>query len=345
MTTAAPTRPVRFGILGCADIARRRMMPALAADPCATITAVASRDTGKARGFSARFGGESVTGYDALLRRADVDAVYVPLPAVLHAQWIARALDAGKHVLAEKPLTTDAEATRSLVHLARAKRLVLFENFMFLLHAQHRRVRELLAAGTIGEVRGFSSTFTIPPKPPDDIRYRRDVGGGALDDIGVYPIRAATFFLGDELEVTGAVLRRDPVRDVVVSGSVLLHTPQGVPAQLRFGMEHSYRAGYEVAGSDGVLSLDRAFTPPATYQPVLRIERQDHREELLLPADDQFANVVSSFTAAVLGARDLRAEADASLRQAELVAQVKERAELITAGGRPATVVAKGTRS
>ncbi len=316
------TRAIRFGVLGCADIAWRRTLPALAADPGIQVAAIASRDLDKARRFTERFGGESVLGYGELLKRADIDAVYIPLPALLHAEWIEKALLAGKHVLAEKPLTADRKQTESLVQLAADRELVLLENFMFLHHSQHARVAAELAAGTIGTIRTLSARFTIPPKPPSDIRYRADVGGGALLDIGVYPIRTALHYLGPTVEVLGASVRVDRKRGVTVSGSALLGTADGVTAHLVFGMEHSYCSSYEIHGSDGRLSLDRAFTPPPGYQPTLRIDRQDHLEVLTLPADDQFANIIRLFCRATLGEKDNRRWTEDSLHQAALVEAV-----------------------
>jgi NDP-hexose-3-ketoreductase len=320
---------VRFGVIGCADIAWRRMLPALAADPGVCLAAVASRDAAKAARFAERFGCAPVAGYDTLLAASDVDAVYVPLPAMLTAGWIEKALLAGKHVLAEKPLTASYESTARLVDLARARGLVLLENVAFPHHAQHAAVRKLLADGAVGELRGFSSTFTIPPLPDANIRYRPDVGGGALLDMGVYPIRAALEILGLDLEIGGAVLRHGPT-GAVVSGRILAHTPHGVTAGLDFGMEHSYRTAYEIAGSTGRLMVDRAFTPPPAHQPVVRIERQDHREEITLRADDQFANVVASFVRAVRTGGGAQAHTHATLHQARLVGAVEEQAVRLT---------------
>ncbi|WP_217213920.1 Gfo/Idh/MocA family protein [Streptomyces sp. AC550_RSS872] len=323
-------RPVRFGVIGCADIAWRRTLPAMVAEETVGLVAVASRQSVKAERFADRFGCVPVEGYEALLARDDIDAVYVPLPAMLHADWVGRALAAGKHVFAEKPLTTEEHRTRQLVALARARGLVLLENFMFLHHSQHAAVDELVAGGAIGEMRGFSSAFTIPPKPADDIRNSAETGGGALVDIGVYPIRAAMRFLGPDLELGGAVLRIDRERDIAVSGSVQLFRPDdGVTAQLNFGMEHSYRTSYELSGSRGRLSLDRVFTPPESYQPVLRLERQDHREERTLPADDQFRNVVRDFARAVRTGDRLDGLAECSLRNAALVEQVRDHAQRV----------------
>ncbi|WP_030615968.1 Gfo/Idh/MocA family protein [Streptomyces sclerotialus] len=320
---------LRIGIMGCADIAWRRTLPAMESNPAVRVTAIASRHQRSAAGFTERFGGVPLEGYGALLDRDDVDAVYIPLPGLLHAEWVSRALAAGKHVLVEKPLTAGYEETRRLVDEARSRDLVLLENYMFLYHSQHTAVRKALAEEAIGELRGFSSAFTIPPKPAGDIRYQRDVGGGAFLDFGGYPVRAAQFFLGHELRVAGAVFRHDRRHGVVMSGSVLLCTPQGVPAQLTFGMEHSYRNTYSVSGSTGRIILDRAFTPPETYQPVMRVERQDHREELVLAPDHQFANVIDTFVGAVVGDRDVTEQQEGSLRQAALIEEIRERAQLV----------------
>ncbi|MFD7052739.1 Gfo/Idh/MocA family protein [Streptomyces mirabilis] len=324
---AAPPRPLRCGVLGCADIAWRRTLPAMAAAPGIEVTAVAGRDEAKAARFAAAFDCASVSGYEALLASPDIDAVYVPLPAMLHAEWVEKALRAGKHVLAEKPLTGDAESAGRLLRLAGSLRLVLLENVAFLHHAQHAHVRKLLADGAIGDVRDFTSVFTIPPLPDDNIRYQPGVGGGALLDMGIYPIRSALYYLGADVEVVHAVLRVRARTGAVVSGRILACTPSGVTADLVFGMEHSYRTSCEFAGGGGRLLLDRAFTPPPAFQPVVRVDRQDHREEITLRADDQFANVVRYFAEAVrVGAGDVDNAASASLRQAQLVGDVERKA-------------------
>ncbi|MEU9880872.1 Gfo/Idh/MocA family protein [Streptomyces phaeochromogenes] len=317
------TAPIRLGVLGCADIAGRRTLPALRTVDGIDLVAVASRDPRKAQAFAARFGCSAVTGYDALLARNDIDAVYVPLPAMLHATWIERALAAGKHVLAEKPLSADLATTVRLLELARSAHRVLVENFTFPHHSQLARTKELL--GLAGTLRSFSSAFTIPPKPADDIRYLPAVGGGALLDIGVYPLRAALHFLGPHLDVAGAVLRVDATRKAVLSGSVLLHSSQGVAAQLTFGMEHAYRATYEFAGTDGILSAERVFTPPPSHRPALTLTRDGHREELTLPADDQAANTLRWFADAVAG-RPGHGHTE-TVHLARLVGQVEEQAK------------------
>ncbi|MCD0452121.1 Gfo/Idh/MocA family oxidoreductase [Actinocorallia sp. API 0066] len=294
--------PLRMGVLGCAGIARRRMLPAINAFPDTRLVAVASRDPLRARRTAADAGCEAVHGYAELLARDDIDAVYVPLPAALHEQWVRAALEAGKHVLGEKPLTTDPAATAELAALAATSGLALRENVMFVHHAQHAEVRRLVEDGAIGEIRFLRAEFAIPRLPDGDIRYDPRLGGGALWDTGVYPVRAALYFLGADLELLGASRTGGaPGRPVDVSGTALLRTPSGTGVHLAFGLDHAYRSAYEIWGSEGVLTVDRAFTPPAEMPPRVRLERKDEVRDLVLPADDQVRNTLAAFTEAARG--------------------------------------------
>lgn len=291
--------PVRIGIMGCADIALRRMLPAFAACPGTTVAAVASRDGDKARKVAAAYGCRAWTGYQALLEDPDLEAVYIPLPLALHADWIERSLLAGKHVLGEKPLSCDPATTGRLLMLARSRGLVLAENVMFVHHRQHQSVRDLIGDGVIGEVRAVTAVFAIPPPPPGDIRYKQDLGGGALMDIGIHPLLLSQRFLGPETSVAGSALRFHPVCGVDTGGAVLLTAPDGRTAQVAFGMEHSYRSAYEVWGSAGRIILERAYAPPASHRPVVRVETAAGAEDIVLAADDQYGNAVAAFASAV----------------------------------------------
>ncbi|MER7670865.1 Gfo/Idh/MocA family oxidoreductase [Kitasatospora sp. NPDC096128] len=312
--------PIRIGVIGCADIALRRMLPAFEDCPDLEIAAVASRDRDKAEAAAKRFGCEPVHGYAELLQLDGVDAVYVPLPAALHAEWVDAALDAGKHVLAEKPLSTDRERTERLLAKAGGLGLALMENVMFVHHTRHEAVRRLVADGAIGELRSFHGVFAIPAPPDGDIRYSAELGGGALADIGVYPLRGALHFLGPESEVVGAQLTTGRGREVETAGAVLLRTPTGATAQLTFGMDHAYRSAYELWGSRGRITVDRAFTPPADQVPVIGLHRGLDSEEIRLEPCDQVAATVEAFVVAV---RAGSAPGRDTLRQAELLDEVR----------------------
>ncbi|MCN0155277.1 Gfo/Idh/MocA family protein [Salinispora arenicola] len=323
-------KSVGLGVLGCADVAARRVLPAVVASSSIHLVAVASRDWKRAERYVRQHGGDAVTGYEALLDRDDVDAVYVPLPAGLHAEWIERALRAGKHVLGEKPLTTSIDDTRRLFELAEKLGLVMHENFMFCNHPMHAEVLRLAASGAVGDVRSFSATFTIPGRPDGDIRLRPDLGGGALYDTGGYPLRAAQMFLGPELEVRGAFLR-SAESAVDLGGSVLLVRPDdGVWANLTFGLDDAYRSTYALAGSAGRIEVDHVFTPPADHLPTARLTTPSGTVLVSLPAYDQYRASAQRFADAVLGATAFPSpEAVTSINQARLTDEIHEFAQAL----------------
>lgn len=294
---------IRLGVLGCADIAARKVLPALANVPSVHLVAVASRSAGKAAELAGRFGCAAVTGYEELLAREDVDAVYVPLPPALHAEWVGAALRQGKHVLAEKPLTPDPVETAALLDLASSARRVLMENVMFPHHSRHKRVWEMVANGAIGTPLTFTGSFTIPPRPHGDIRNSAALGGGALLDAAVYPLVAAQLALG-ELEVRSAVLQHDQELGVDVAGAALLRGPANVTAQVVFGMRHSYTSEYRILGDLGRITVGNAYHPRADAPTEIGLHPQSGpAETIAVPADDQCANTLRAFAQAVLHGR------------------------------------------
>ncbi|MFE6984862.1 Gfo/Idh/MocA family protein [Streptomyces griseus] len=318
------TAPLRIGVLGCAEIARRRMLPAFVVGERTELVVVAARDPERAEETARAFGCRAARRYEDVFADPDVEAVYVPLPASLHARWTEAALRAGKHVLAEKPVTLGTEATAGLLELARSRGLALMENVMFVHHHLHTAVRELVDKGEIGELRSLHAEFSVPALPSGDIRYRPELGGGALWDTGVYPVRAALHLLGPELDVLGARLAYGRGHTVDTGGAALLGGPNGITVQLAFGLDHCYRSRYELTGAKGRVVVDRAFTPPADHQPVILIERAGGTEEITLEAHDQVAATVTAFAeASRAGASPDEAT---TVRQAALLDDIRTRA-------------------
>lgn len=316
--------PLRVAVMGCADIAARRVLPAIARSNQIELVAVASRDAEKAEATARPYGCRPVHGYRRLLDDPAVEAVYLPLPCALHADWVEASLLAGKHVLAEKPLTPEPERTAALFDLAQERGLALMENIMFLHHPLHATVSDLVAQGFIGEPRSFRAEFTVPRRPAGDIRYQSALGGGALLDTGVYPLRAAIQLVGAELTTVAATLVRGPGFEVDTGGAAILRTPAGVTIQLAFGLDHGYRSAYELAGTHGRISVDQAFTPPADHEPVLRLEQRSGTEERRSPAHDQVAATLAAFARAAAAGRS--PDARLSMRLAALLHDVREQA-------------------
>jgi predicted dehydrogenase len=200
------TEPVRWGILGTAGIAESAFLPAMREAGDGVALMVASRDPARAESWAAEHGLErGVQGYDQVLDDPSIEAVYIPLPNGMHAEWTIAALEAGKAVFCEKPLCATPEETERVLQVARAASGSLWEAFVFPFHEQMDRVRETIARGTIGEVREISSRFHFLLDDPNDIRMLAELAGGSIQDVGCYSIRLARLLFDDEPDPTRAI--------------------------------------------------------------------------------------------------------------------------------------------
>ncbi|WP_040658603.1 Gfo/Idh/MocA family protein [Oscillibacter ruminantium] len=311
---------IRIGILGTSEIAFRRFLPALAQCPAFEYAGVASRTPEKGKPFADAYGGVIYEGYEALLAEDSIAAVYLPLPPALHYEWGKKALEAGKHLLMEKPFTTDAADTQELLKLAEEKRLAVHENYMFLYHAQLDAIEKLVADGEIGELRLIRAAFGFPKRAQTDFRYSKALGGGALLDCGGYPVRLAARLLGETARVTAARLNQPAGYDVDLYGSATLENESGQVAQISFGMDNSYKCELELWGSEGCLTADRVFTAPAGFAPVITLRTAQGVEQFTLPTDDSFLNSIQVFEQAIKSP-ELRAEQLAAIEREAVLTQ------------------------
>lgn len=205
---------VRFGTLGAARITPMALVKPVKAVEESDLVAVAARDRSRAQKYARKHRIPRVHGsYDELLADPEVDAVYNPLPNGLHAEWTTKALEAGKHVLCEKPFTSNASEAREVAEVARRAGLTVMEAFHWRYHPLAVHVRELVAAGAIGDIEHVEAQFCFPLVLRNDIRYRWDLAGGAMMDAGCYTISMLRHLTGEEPEVVSAraaTLRRDP---------------------------------------------------------------------------------------------------------------------------------------
>lgn len=291
--------------MGCAAIAKRSLAPAFAAHPSFQLTAIASRAAEKAAEFAGQYGARPCS-YEELVAAEDVDFIYCPLPTGLHAEWVAKCLQAGKHVLCEKSLACTYEDVSRLVELARARHLLLMESFQFRFHAQNIYVKQLLREGAIGPLRQVVVRFGIPPFPEGvvNIRYSKELGGGALLDNGAYTLKAASYLLGSDLTILAAMNDinrpdKDGVGDDVdLTGSIMLRTADGVPVQTAYGFSHFYQNGYEIWGKDGKITTTRAFTARSDFAAPVILETSAGRTEKTFQ-DDHFANLLTHVAARI----------------------------------------------
>ena len=287
---------MNWGVLGCANIAVNSVIPAILRSNQKLI-AVSSRSIDKARIVAKKFSCDYEKGYDNLVNRSDIDAVYIPLPNSLHFHWAKTALLSGKNVLIEKPAVTEYNQALELVKISKRMNLALVENFQFQTHSQNKWVINKLKINEIGELRNFRSTFCFPKfKNPKDIRYNKKLDGGALYDAGAYVVKAVSAILSGTLKVNSSVMSYNNEYGVDWFGSISgIEIKNQIPCQLSYGFDNYYQCNYEILGSKGKITALRAFTAKADHEPIILFEKNGLIEKIKLPSDDHFKNMIVNF--------------------------------------------------
>jgi xylose dehydrogenase (NAD/NADP) len=315
---------LRLGLLSTANINAKLLGGARVAEGVEVVT-VASRERARAEAYAAEHGlGRAHAGYDALLADPEVDAVYVPLPNSLHVPWAIRALDAGKHVLCEKPLTRRPEEAQAAFDAADRAGRVLAEGFMWRHHPQARRLRELVRDRTVGNVRLLRACFSFDlfgADRFDDVRLQPALDGGSLMDVGCYCVSALRLLAGEPERVSGRQFTRHGV-DVRFAGT--LGFAGGVLGSFDCGFDMVARSGLEVIGDMGSLYL-----PDPWHSRSARIEvrRPGGTEAIDVPPADPYACELEDFAAAVRGERPHPFGREDAVGQARTIAALYRSAE------------------
>lgn len=275
---------LRIGILGAARIAPKAIVAPARAVPGISVDAVASRDPQRARVFAARHGiGGVHVDYAALLADPQVDAVYIPLPNSLHAQWTLAALAAGKHVLCEKPFTANAEEARLVANAAESSGLVVMEAFHYRYHPLMTRVLEILRSGELGAIRRVETSLCFPLLRPRDIRWRLDLAGGATMDLGCYPIhflRTLARSLIEPTVVSATAKLRSPGVDRYLTAT--FRFPGGMTGKITTSMWSARAVSLSalVIGEEGELRVFNYLAPSAYHRLTVRSRGRTRREQV-----------------------------------------------------------------
>ncbi|MCJ7586776.1 MAG: Gfo/Idh/MocA family oxidoreductase [Candidatus Aminicenantes bacterium] len=300
---------VKWGILGCAGIAERALIPAIRSSATGELAGIASRDERKARDWAERFGiPRAYKNYADLLKDPAIEAVYIPLANHLHRPWSIRALKAGKHVLCEKPIALSAREARAMAAAAGRSGRLLMEAFMYRFHPQIERALELVRTGEIGEVRFLRSSFTFTyAGDPFNYHWYPRMGGGSLLDVGCYPLSAARLVFGAEPLSVYARGRFHPRRRVDMSVSALLEFPGGGWALLDSSYETQFQSRIEIAGSRGRIEIPRAFSQKSLAVEI-RLVKGEEETILSIPAANAFVRMVDHFGNSLRQNRPLRCD-------------------------------------
>ena len=301
------TRAVKWGLISTADINGKLLAGAAESDEV-EVVAVASRTADKAEEYARTWSIERAYGtYDELLADPDVDAVYIPLPNTMHSEWSIRALEAGKHVLCEKPFSRHIADVEAAFDAADRTGLHLSEAFMYRHHPQTARIAELVSSGAIGELRVIRTAFSYSLYDAENIRLRTDVEGGALMDVGCYCISGARLLGGEPESVAGVAHIGSSGTDWVFSG--LMRFPGDVTALFDCGTSLPNRDELEAIGTEGSIFLD---DPWHCQNPVIELRREGEVERIEVEAANPYRLELEDMNAAIRGERQpLLGRADA----------------------------------
>lgn len=290
---------MRWGILGTARI-NRRVIPAMRLARRSELVAVASRDRSRAEGYAVEWSiPRAVAGYQALLDDSNIDAVYIPLPNTDHVPWTLAAIAAGKHVLCEKPLALDPADVDRIAAAAAAAGVVVEEGFMYRHEPLTTRVMGLVNDGAVGTVRAVVSGFTFPLESAANIRMDRALGGGALWDVGSYPVTYAQLIAGHEPKLVVGSAHWHPAGVDDEFMGMLRFDPGGMTANIYAGFRAAYRTWLEVIGSDASLTVPNPFRPGPLE--TLELERHGVLEQIAVAGSPEiFVREIEDFEASVL---------------------------------------------
>ena len=320
-------KKLRWGVLGGTSwIARDAIVPGIRKSRNGRLVAIASRDPEEAQRYYGEEAGVRVMGYDDLLADPSVDAIYIPLPNAMHAEWAMKAAEAQKPVLCEKPLGLSAAEVTAMFAAFKRAGVPLMESFMYRFHPQHARVREIIDSGVIGEVlevRAHLSNNMMSPPDPKNVRFIPDLGGGVLLDMGCYVVSASRMIMQAEPLSIRGWQKMDARFGVDVADGAVLEFPGGRMGVVSCSFETTGLGHYSVIGRHGMIEVPRAlvlglgsFVPEAL---IVTVDHNGKRTEELLPANDHYRLIVEAFADAVLDDKPMPLSPEESINNAMVV--------------------------
>ena len=305
---------VKWGFLSTADI-NDKLLPGAKASADVDVIAVASRDTERARAYADERGIERAYGsYDELLADPDIEAIYISLPNSMHVEWSIRALEAGKHVLCEKPLSRHPADVERAFNAAEQAGRILMEAFMYRHNPQTKRLVELVAGGAIGRLRLIRAAFSFPLGDTTNVRLNAELEGGGLMDVGCYCVSGSRLLAGEPESAYGDQVAAASGVDELFIGT--LRFPDGVLAEIDCGLVMPVRDELEAIGEEGSLFLD---DPWHCRKPIIEVRKEDGTERIELEPKDSYRLQLENMSAAIRGQAEPLLGRDDALGQARAI--------------------------
>lgn len=321
------SQKVRWGILSTANIGRARVIPAIKESSNGEVVAVASRTMERARQFAADNDIPTAHGsYEELLANPNVDAIYNPLPNSQHAKWSIRSAEAGKPMLCEKPLASNAAEAQQMVDAFKSRDLLFAEAFMYRFHPQTERVLQLIAEDAIGDVHLIQARFTFPIQDEANIRLSAELAGGAVLDVGTYCINIMRLITGEEPDAVKAMARFGETSGVDEKLAGLLSFPSGIIGHFDCGLRSFRSHQCEITGSSGRILIDEAFVTSPDRGSMIRVWQGDLYAEVHVPASNHYTLMVEDFADALLNNRPPRFDPQDGVANMQVIDRLLESA-------------------
>ena len=300
--------PLKFGIIGCSRIARKSVIPAILKSEFAELEIIGSRTIEKSEKFSSEFNCRKNGTYDDVIFDDSINAVYISTPIGTHAELAMKAASAGKHVYCEKSSTDSFTSAKEMVECSKNNNVRIMEGFMFRFHPQHQKVQELINNKKIGNIDSFNGSFGFPSFPEGDIRYNKELGGGFLNDSGCYPICASRMIFDEEPLSVFYHKYNHPKMGVDIKGTSILIYKNNKTANITYANGNYYQAKYDVWGSDGIISLDRAYSVPSDFITKINLQHnientwEGRKNEIIkIEPTDHFLKMINIFCMEING--------------------------------------------
>lgn len=291
---------VRFGVIGCSRVALKGMLPALRDSEWAELVIIGSRNFQKAKEVAEQFGAKKCGNYEEVLKDKEINAVYVSLPNALHEEWTLKALEAGKHVICEKPTAISYDAAKRMVETAKKNNVRLLEGLMFRFHPQHAKVKEFIENGTLGDLLKFEGCFGYAMPDRKSNAMSKELAGGTFNDQLPYPIYSSRMIFNEEPESVFCKIENDKENGVSVKAEVTLNYSNGKQAFASSFFGSYYQSTYSILGTKACVRMGRAYAVPREMPVKIFLDRNDNIEEITIPPADHFRLMVDDFCAEVL---------------------------------------------
>ena len=327
-------KKIQIGVLGCSRVAKKYFFPYTSSSELADVGFIGSRSLEKAQEYANDYSVAEYGNYDDIIN-SDVDMIYISLPISMHEEWSIKAAKAGKHVLCEKSSTCSYGSAKKILDVCKENNVRILEAFAFRFHPQHKIIKNLMR-DLLGEINNFYGIFGFPPPPEGDIRWKKELGGGVLNDVTCYPICASRMIFDSEPTSVLAYFNYDKKFAVENHANALIKYSNQRTAFVSSGYDNYYQSKYSIWGSKAKISTKRAYAVPQDYKTSIFLHKNDKIIETTVNPADQFGIMCDIFcdviTKKIINPYDFEKDLlnQARLMDAVRVSEMEERVVLLS---------------